>query len=179
MGERVFGAGNCQMIDMITEATIAYLSRQIDAGAEVVQLFDTWANALPETAFTRWCIEPTQRIVAALRETHPNVPVIGFPRGVGVALTDYAARTGVQGIGLDSAVPAAWARQEIQFQCTVQGNLDPLMVVAGGTAMTNEVRRITATLNNGPFVFNLGHGILPHTPLDHVAELVATVRSLG
>ena len=168
-----------QLIDMIIEATIAYLSRQIDAGAEVVQLFDTWANALSETAFARWCIEPTQRIVGALRETYPNVPVIGFPRGAGVALIDYAARTGVQGIGLDSAVPAAWARQEIQRQCTVQGNLDPLMLVAGGTAMTNEVRRITAVLKNGPFVFNLGHGILPHTPPDHVAELVAAVRSVG
>jgi uroporphyrinogen decarboxylase len=168
-----------QLIDMITEATIAYLSRQIDAGAEAVQLFDTWASALPETAFARWCIEPSRRIVSALRETHPDVPVIGFPRGAGVALIDYAARTGVQGIGLDSAVPAAWARQAIQSQCTVQGNLDPLMLVAGGTAMTNEVRRIVTAFKNGPFVFNLGHGILPHTPPDHVVELVAAVRSAG
>ena len=168
-----------QLIDMITEATIAYLSRQIDAGAEAVQLFDTWASALPETAFAQWCIEPAQRIVSALREAYPHVPVIGFPRGAGVALIDYAARTGVQGIGLDSAVPAAWARQKIQSQCTVQGNLDPLMLVAGGTAMTNEVRRIVKAFKSGPFVFNLGHGILPHTPPDHVAELVAAVRSAG
>jgi uroporphyrinogen decarboxylase len=168
-----------QLIDMITEATIAYLSRQIDAGAEAVQLFDTWASALPEMGFARWCIEPAQHIVSALRETYPDVPVIGFPRGAGVALIDYAARTGVQGIGLDSAVPAAWARQEIQSQCTVQGNLDPLMLVAGGTAMTNEVRRIVKAFKNGPFVFNLGHGILPHTPPDHVAELVTAVRSAG
>jgi uroporphyrinogen decarboxylase len=168
-----------QLIDLITEATIAYLARQIDAGAEAVQLFDTWASALPETAFARWCIEPAHRIVSALRETYPGVPVIGFPRGAGVALIDYAARTGVQGIGLDSAVPAAWARQTIQSQCTVQGNLDPLMLVAGGTAMTNEVRRIVTAFKDGPFVFNLGHGILPHTPPDHVADLVAAVRSDG
>jgi uroporphyrinogen decarboxylase len=168
-----------QLIDIITEATIAYLSRQIDAGAEAVQLFDTWASALPETAFARWCIEPAQLIVSALRETYPDVPVIGFPRGAGVALIDYAARTGVQGIGLDSAVPATWAGQTIQSQCTVQGNLDPLMLVAGGTAMTNEVRRIVTAFKNGPFVFNLGHGILPHTPPDHVTELVAAVRSTG
>ena len=168
-----------QLINIITEATIAYLSRQIDAGAEAVQLFDTWASALPETLFARWCIEPAQRIVSALRETHPNIPIIGFPRGAGVALIDYASQTGVQGIGLDSAVPAAWARQEIQSQCTVQGNLDPLMLVAGGTAMTNEARRIVTALKNGPFIFNLGHGILPQTPPDHVAELVAAVRSVG
>lgn len=168
-----------QLIDLITEATIAYLSRQIDAGAETVQLFDTWASALPEMAFARWCIEPAHRIVSALRETYPDVPVIGFPRGAGVALVDYAARTGVQGIGLDSAVPAAWARQAIQSQCTVQGNLDPLMLVAGGTAMTNEVRRIVTAFKDGSFIFNLGHGILPHTPPDHVADLVAAVRSGG
>jgi uroporphyrinogen decarboxylase len=168
-----------QLIDMITEATIAYLSRQIDAGAEAVQLFDTWAGALPETAFVQWCIEPAQRIVSALREAYPHIPIIGFPRGAGVALIDYAARTGVQGIGLDSAVPTAWARQTIQSQCTIQGNLDPLMLVAGGPAMTNEVRRIVKAFKSGPFVFNLGHGILPHTPPDHVAELVAAVRSAG
>lgn len=166
-----------RLIDLITEATIAYLARQIDAGAEAVQLFDTWASALPETAFARWCIEPAHRIVAALRESHPDVPVIGFPRGAGVALADYAARTGVQAVGLDSAVPVAWARQAIQSQCTVQGNLDPLMLVAGGTAMTNEIRRIVSAFKDGPFVFNLGHGILPHTPPDHVAALVDAVRS--
>jgi len=166
-----------RLIDLITEATIAYLARQIDAGAEAVQLFDTWASALPETAFARWCIEPAHRIVAALRETYPDVPVIGFPRGAGVALADYAARTGVQAVGLDSAVPVGWARQAIQSQCTVQGNLDPLMLVAGGTAMTNEIRRIVSAFKDGPFVFNLGHGILPHTPPEHVAALVDAVRS--
>lgn len=166
-----------RLIDLITEATIAYLSRQIDAGAEAVQLFDTWASALPETAFARWCIEPAHRIVVALRESHPDVPVIGFPRGAGVALADYAARTGVQAVGLDSAVPVGWARQAIQSQCTVQGNLDPLMLVAGGSAMTNEIRRIVSAFKDGPFVFNLGHGILPHTPPDHVAALVDAVRS--
>jgi uroporphyrinogen decarboxylase len=166
-----------KLIDLITDATILYLSKQIDAGAEAVQLFDTWASALPETAFARWCIEPAHRIVAALREKHPDVPVIGFPRGAGVALADYAARTGVQAVGLDSAVPVAWARQAIQSQCTVQGNLDPLMLAAGGPAMTNEIRRIVSALKDGPFVFNLGHGILPFTPPEHVADLVAAVRS--
>ncbi|NQV81217.1 MAG: uroporphyrinogen decarboxylase [Alphaproteobacteria bacterium] len=170
-------AGFGALIDLIVEATIAYLSRQIDAGAEAVQLFDTWAGVLPETAFARWCIEPTQRIVAALRAAYPTIPVIGFPRGAGVSLQDYAARTGVQGVGLDSAVPLSWARQAVQSQCTVQGNLDPLMVVAGGTAMTNEARRIVSAFKDGPFVFNLGHGILPQTPPEHVAALVAAVRA--
>ena len=165
------------LIDLVTTATIHYLSRQIAAGAEAVQLFDTWGSALPETAFARWCIEPAHRIVAALREKHPNVPVIGFPRGAGVALADYAARTDVQAVGLDSGVPVAWARQAVQNQCTVQGNLDPLMLVAGGSAMTNEIRRIVSAFKDGPFVFNLGHGILPQTPPEHVAALVDAVRS--
>lgn len=165
------------LIDLIVESTIAYLSRQIDAGADVVQLFDTWAGVLPETAFARWSIEPTRRIVDALRARYPTVPVIGFPRGAGVALADYAARTGVQGLGLDSSVPLGWAKQSLQGQCAVQGNLDPLMLVAGGDAMINEVHRIVSTLNGGPFIFNLGHGILPHTPPKHVGDLVAAVRA--
>lgn len=170
-------AGFAALIDLIVEATIAYLSRQIDAGAEAIQLFDTWAGVLPETAFARWSIEPTHRIVAALRARYPAIPVIGFPRGAGVGLQDYAARTGVQGVGLDSAVPLSWAQRAVQSQCTVQGNLDPLMVVAGGTAMTNEARRIVSAFKAGPFVFNLGHGILPQTPPEHVAALVAAVRA--
>jgi uroporphyrinogen decarboxylase len=167
-----FGA----LIDIVTEATIDYLAQQIEAGAEAVQLFDTWAGVLPETAFARWCVEPSHRIVAELRRRYPTIPVIGFPRGAGVGLVTYAARTGVQGLGLDSTVPLDWARQSLQSQCTVQGNLDPLMLLAGGPAMGAEIRRIVDGLNGGPFIFNLGHGILPQTPPEHVADLVAAIR---
>ncbi len=165
------------LIDLLVEATIAYLSRQIDAGAEAVQLFDTWAGVLPETAFARWCIEPAHRITTELRKKYPDVSVIGFPRGAGVGLSSYAARTGVQGIGLDSTVPLDWARSVLQSHCTVQGNLDPLMLMTGGAAMRGEIRRIIDGLGAGPFIFNLGHGILPQTPPEHVAELVAAVRN--
>jgi len=165
------------LIDLLVESTTAYLSKQIEAGAEAVQLFDTWAGVLPEVAFARWCIEPTRRIVDVLREKHPDVPVIGFPRGAGVGLAAYASRTGVQGLGLDSTVPLDWARTTLQTQCTVQGNLDPLMLMTGGEAMRAEIRRIVNGLGGGPFVFNLGHGILPQTPPEHVADLVAAVRN--
>lgn len=164
------------LIDILVEATIDYLARQIEAGAEAVQIFDTWAGALPETGFDRWCIEPARRIAAALKAQHPAVPVIGFPRGAGVGLVRYASETGVDAVGLDSSVPLAWARDQLQTQCAVQGNLDPLMLLAGGEAMRSEVRRIVDGLSGGPFVFNLGHGILPPTPPEHVADLIATVR---
>lgn len=165
-----------ELIDLLVEATTAYLSRQIDAGAEAVQLFDTWAGALPEPAFDRWCVEPANRIVTGLRTRYPDVPVIGFPRGAGVGIDRYVERTGVNAVGLDSTVPLDWARDVLQRRCAVQGNLDPLMLIAGGDAMRGEIRRIIEGLGQGPFVFNLGHGILPSTPPEHVADLVATVR---
>jgi len=168
--------GFAELIERLIEATIEYLLGQIAAGAEVVQLFDSWAGVLPEREFRRWVIEPTRRIVAALAAQHPRVPVIGFPRAAGLMYRAYLAETGVAVLGLDPTVPAAIARKTLQPSRTVQGNLDPLLLVAGGVAMETAVAEILAALSHGPFIFNLGHGIVPQTPPEHVAHLVALVR---
>ncbi len=167
-----FGA----LIDRLTEATIVYLRGQIAAGAEVVQLFDSWAGVLPEEAFRRWVIAPTRRITAALKESHPRLPVIGFPRGAGLMYRAYFTETGVAALGLDSAVPASIARKTLQSIGPVQGNLDPVLLLAGGEAMAAATAMLRRSLGEGPFVFNLGHGVMPETPVEHVAELVASLR---
>jgi uroporphyrinogen decarboxylase len=165
-----------ELIDRLVEATIAYLAGQIAAGAEVVQLFDSWAGILPEEGFRRWVIAPTRRIVAALHDAHPGVPVIGFPRGAGLMYRAYFAETGATALGLDSTVPPTIARKTLQSMGPVQGNLDPLLLVAGGDPMARAVAAIRRTFRDGPFIFNLGHGIVPETPPEHVSELVTLVR---
>ena len=167
------------LMTVLTEATADYLIRQIDAGADVVQLFDTWSGILPEEPYRRWVIEPTAAIVRRLKQIHPDVPVIGFPRGSGALYRAYVEATGVDGIGIDSAVPLDWARETLQSRVAVQGNLDNLLLAVGGEAMDREIDRIVATLGGGPFVFNLGHGILPQTPPDHVERLAARIHALG
>jgi uroporphyrinogen decarboxylase len=167
-----------QLIDLLTEATIAYLSGQIEAGAEVVQLFDTWAGALSAEQFGRWCIAPAKRITSALKARFPAVPMIGFPRGAGASLPRYAEETGVSALSLDFTVPLDWARDVLQEKTVLQGNLDPLALVAGGPPMREAARRILASWGKGPMIFNLGHGILPDTPPEHVAELVRFVRDM-
>jgi len=162
------------LIDRLVTATIDYLSRQIEAGAEVVQLFDTWAGVLPEADFRRWCVEPARRIVLGLREKHPAVPVIAFPRGAGANYPLFAEF--VQGLSLDTSVPLAWAASALQRKLAVQGNLDPRYLVAGGATMRREILRLLNNLGHGPYIFNLGHGIVPETPPDHVAALVNTVK---
>jgi uroporphyrinogen decarboxylase len=164
------------LIDRLVEATIAHLSAQIDAGVETVQLFDSWAGVLPETAFRRVVIKPTRRIVEALRERHPAVPVIGFPRGAGLMYRAYVAETKVSAIGLDSMVPCEIAHRTLQSLVPVQGNLDPLLLRAGGSAMEAAVAAIRASFGGGPFVFNLGHGVVPDTPVEHVAHLAELLR---
>ena len=168
--------GFATLIDRLVDATIAYLSAQIAAGVEIVQLFDSWAGVLPEDGFKRWVIEPTARIVAALRQRHPTVPIIGFPRGAGLLYAKYFTASGVTAIGLDTTVPLSLARETLQKLGPVQGNLDPLLLVAGGAAMNAAARAIVAALSRGPFVFNLGHGIVPQTPPEHVEELIAVLR---
>jgi uroporphyrinogen decarboxylase len=165
-----------ELIDLIVEATVIYLSGQIAAGAEAVQLFDSWAGVLPEREFRRWVIAPTRRIVHALRENHPKVPVIGFPRGAGLLYRAYFTESGVSALGLDGTVPPAIARKTLQSIGPVQGNLDPLLLVTGGEAMAESVTAIRRALGDGPFIFNLGHGIVPETPVEHVQELVALLR---
>ena len=171
------GDGFQQLIDLLELATIAYLKEQIKAGAEVVQLFDTWAGVLPAAAFRRWCLAPVQRIVAALGQGYPEVPVIGFPRGAGVLYGEFARQTGVAAVGLDSTVPLDWARDNLQQISAVQGNLDPQLLVAGGQPMQAAIDEILTALGAGPFVFNLGHGIVPETPPEHVADLAGQVRA--
>lgn len=163
--------GFAALIDLIVETTVAYLVGQVAAGADAVQLFDSWAGVLPESEFERWVIKPTQQITAQLKQRFPALPVIGFPRGAGVLYERYAAETGVDAIGLDSAVPVDFARERLQGRVVVQGNLDPVALLVGVPAMQQEVRRILGALSGGPFVFNLGHGVLPQTPPEHVAEL--------
>jgi uroporphyrinogen decarboxylase len=159
------------LIDLLAEGTIEYQAGQIEAGAEVVQLFDSWAGILPEPAFRRWVIEPTRRIVVVLKQRFADCPVIGFPRGAGVLHEHYLRETGVDGIGIDTAVPPSYARQNLQPHGTVQGNLDPVLLIAGGVALEETVRGLRCTLGKGPYIFNLGHGVLPETPPENVQAL--------
>ncbi|MFN4089405.1 MAG: uroporphyrinogen decarboxylase [Alphaproteobacteria bacterium] len=168
-----------RLMDLLEVATIDHLAAQIVAGAEVVQLFDTWAGVLPEWAMRRWCLDPCRRIAAAVAARHPAVPVIVFPRGVGAAALGFAECGAFAAVSLDQAVAPAWAARTIQPLVAVQGNLDPWELVAGGDALRASVRRILAELGQGPFVFNLGHGIVPQTPPEHVALLASLVHGRG
>jgi uroporphyrinogen decarboxylase len=167
-----FGA----IIERIERVTVDYLSGQIDAGAEAVQLFDSWAGSLAPAQFESWVIAPTARIVAALAERHPDVPVIGFPKGAGGKLMAYARETGVAALGLDETVDPYWAASELPDDLPLQGNLDPLALLAGGEALDEAAKRILDAFADRPHIFNLGHGILQETPIDHVGELIAAVK---
>jgi uroporphyrinogen decarboxylase len=164
------------IVDAISAMTVDYLSRQIKAGVEAVQLFDSWAGSLSPAQFERWVIAPTARIVAALKDRHPETPIIGFPKGAGGKLPAYARETGVDAIGLDETVDPAWADAELPAGLPVQGNLDPLALIAGGEALETAVGRILSSLAGRPHVFNLGHGILPDTPIANVEQLLQLVR---
>ena len=170
-------AGFAALIDILVDATIEYLDWQLEMGAEVIQLFESWAGVLAAPAFERWVIEPNARIVERLRERHPAVPVILFPRGAGANYLAVTETVRTAGLGLDTTVPLDWARQRLQPRHTLQGNLDPQVLVVGGAALAAEIARIRSALGDGPFVFNLGHGILPETPPEHVAELVRLVHA--
>jgi uroporphyrinogen decarboxylase len=166
-----------QLIDMLIEATSAYLIEQVRHGADVIQLFDTWAGVLSETAFERWCFDPIIKIVEQVKKSCPNVPIIVFPRGVGVQYERFARHPLIDGVSLDTSVPLAWARDHLQPHCVVQGNLDPMLLVSGGDALVDEINRILEILAPGPFIFNLGHGIVPETPPENVGLLTETIRS--
>jgi uroporphyrinogen decarboxylase len=167
-----FGA----IIDAIAEMTVEYLSRQIEAGVEAVQLFDSWAGSLSPTQFERWVIAPNAAIVAGLKARHPDVPVIGFPKGAGGKLPAYARETGVDAVGLDETVDPLWADAELPEGMPVQGNLDPLALIAGGATLDAAIDRIMAAFPARPHVFNLGHGIDQHTPIAHVERVIEKVR---
>jgi uroporphyrinogen decarboxylase len=164
------------LVDKLTDASAAYLVEQFRAGVDAVQIFDTWAGTLPADEFHRWCVVPTQRIIAKVREHIPAAKVIGFPRGVGASLLRYVEEVPVDAVSLDWSVDLAFARDRIQVRMPVQGNLDPLALVAGGAALDRAVDRILEAFNARPFIFNLGHGIVPQTPIAHVERLVERVR---
>nr|WP_295671327.1 uroporphyrinogen decarboxylase [Sphingomonas sp.] len=165
-----------EIIDAITALTIAYLSSQIDAGVEAVQLFDSWAGSLSPAQFERWVIAPNAAIVAGLKARHPDTPIIGFPKGAGGKLPAYARETGVDALGLDETVDPEWANAHVPEGMPVQGNLDPLALIAGGAALDDAIDRVLAAFADRPHIFNLGHGILPDTPIAHVEQLLARVR---
>lgn len=165
-----------RLIDILVDATIDYLSMQIQAGAELVQLFDSWAGALSADDFQRFVVAPTSRITAALKQRHPGIPIIGFPRMAGLNLESYVDQAGIDGVSLDPGVPASWAAKHLQGKVAVQGNLDPVLLIAGGEAMDRAVLDLLETLGNGPFIFNLGHGIIKETPPENVSRLAGLIR---
>jgi uroporphyrinogen decarboxylase len=165
-----------RLIDLLISATLDYLIGQIDRGAQVIQLFDSWAGVLPETEFLRWVVEPTRRLVEQLRAARPGVKIIGFPRGGGVMTEIYAVVTGVDAISLDSSQKLSWAVERLSPKVALQGNLDPVLLLTGGTALEKAIDHIIEVTRGIPFIFNLGHGILPQTPPDHVAKLVERLR---
>jgi len=164
------------LMELLVEATFLHLSAQIQAGAEVVQLFDSWSGVLPEPFFHRWVINPTRRIVERLKAAHPTVPIIGFPRGAAMMIPRFAEETGVDAVSLDQTVPMAWAAREIPAGIVLQGNLDPACLVIGGSVLERSIDDILTQAKGRPLIFNLGHGIVPQTPPDHVAQLAACLR---
>lgn len=165
-----------EIIDAVAAMTVDYLSGQVRAGVEAVQLFDSWAGSLSPAQFEKWVVAPNARIVAAFKQRHPEVPVIGFPRGAGAKLRAYASGTGVDAIALDETQDPLWAADNLPPGLPVQGNLDPLALIAGGAALEQAAAAILSAFRDRPHVFNLGHGILPDTPIAHVERLIELVR---
>lgn len=169
------GFGN--LIGLLEEAVVLHLRAQVEAGAEVLQIFDSWAGVLPPAALRRWSLDPLARIVAKVRKRHPDVPIILFPRGAGAFYQDFARQSGAQGLSLDSGLSCRWAADNLDRKVVLQGNLDPIYVVAGGSVMEEAAYKVLEELTGRPFIFNLGHGVVPETPPDHVARLVELVKA--
>jgi uroporphyrinogen decarboxylase len=164
------------LVEAIITATVDYLAGQIEAGVDAVQLFDSWAGSLSPAQFEKWVIVPNAEIVRRLKARHPDAPIIGFPKGAGGKLAAYAEGTGVDALGLDETVDPHWANRELPRDLPVQGNLDPLALIAGGSDLISAVDNILSAFTDRPHVFNLGHGILPDTPIEHVQRLLTLVR---
>lgn len=165
-----------KLINSIIDITVDYLAAQIDAGVDAVQLFDSWAGSLSPAQFDQWVIEPNKKIITELKNRYPNTPVIGFPKGAGGKLIAYAQQVGADAIGIDETVDPHWAHANLPENMSVQGNLDPLALVAGGKALEDSVTNIKEAFQNRPHIFNLGHGIVPDTPLAHVEKLITLIR---
>lgn len=168
-----------ELIECLVEVTSEYLCAQVDAGAEVLQIFDTWAGSLPSEMFKRWCVDPTQKIIERVRDAGVKVPIIGFPRGCGPSYEAYVTQTGCTAVSIDTSLSVEWAGRHLQDKVPVQGNLDPYALVAGGETLETEVSRILEGFSGGPHIFNLGHGIVPQTPPEHVGAAVQMVRDWG
>ena len=177
---RMFAYGDPEafagLIDKLVDASASYLIRQLQAGVDAVQIFDTWAGVLPAEELARWCIGPTQRIIAKVRSHVPGAKVIGFPRGIGAGLLRYVEDVPIDAVGLDWTADLAFVRDQIQWRVPVQGNLDPLALLAGGAALDRGIDNILEAFSERPFIFNLGHGILPQTPIAHVEQMLERVR---
>jgi len=166
-----------RLIDILVAASIDYLVGQLDAGADALQLFDTWAGTLPPQEFAKWSIAPTQRIIAGVRAKKPGTKIIGFPRGAGGNLPDYVEATGVDAVSIDWTAEPSLIRDRVQKNVAVQGNLDPLVLLAGGEALDRGVDEVLANFAGGRFIFNLGHGIVPDTPIANVERMLKRVRA--
>jgi uroporphyrinogen decarboxylase len=166
-----------KIIDALVESSIPYLVGQLKAGADVVQIFDTWAGVLPPREFARWSIEPTRRIVEGVRQQIPDAKIIGFPRGAGAMLPAYVDATSVDGVSIDWAAEPSLIRERVQSRVAVQGNLDPLALIAGGAALDRAIDDVLENYASGRLIFNLGHGILPETPIAHVEQMIKRVRA--
>jgi uroporphyrinogen decarboxylase len=171
-----FSDAFAKLIDLLVEASASYLCRQLAAGVDAVQIFDTWAGVLPTGEFQNWCIRPVARLIEKVRREHPQARIIGFPRGAGTELGRYLDDAAVDAVGLDWTIELDFARGAIQSRRPIQGNLDPLALLAGGAALDRSIDAILTAFSHGPFIFNLGHGVLPDTPLRHVERLVGRVR---
>lgn len=165
-----------KLVDVLVDNSITYLVKQFEAGVDAVQLFDTWAGVLPPEEFARWCIAPAARIVEGVRAKVPNARIIGFPRGAGAKLGEYLDKVPVNALSIDWMADRQFVREQIQPRVAVQGNLDPLALLAGGDALNRAVDHVMADFGVGRFIFNLGHGILPSTPITHVEQMLARVR---
>jgi len=164
------------LMDLLTDATIAYLKAQIEAGAEVVKLFDSWAGSLKGEAFTKYALEPAKKIIAALKAARPQVPVIAFPREAGDGYIGFAKATGADCVAIDNSVSAAWAAEHVQVDGCVQGNLDPKHMITGGQPLIDETKRIVKAFSKGPHIFNLGHGITPEADPENVHVMLEAIR---
>jgi uroporphyrinogen decarboxylase len=165
------------LINLLTEATIFYLSKQIDAGAEVIKIFDSWAGSLKEEDFVKYAVEPVKKIITALNKLHPDVPIIAFPRGAGLKYIDFANETGANCIAIDHSVDPEWAAKSLQIDSCIQGNLNPKHMVTGGKALLEETTKILDCFSNGPHIFNLGHGITPDGKPENLQLMIDRIRS--
>ncbi|MBR0766029.1 uroporphyrinogen decarboxylase [Bradyrhizobium japonicum] len=165
-----------KIIDVLVENSIQYLLAQLEAGANALQIFDTWASVLPPVEFARWSTEPTRRIVEGVRAKVPDAKIIGFPRGAGAQLPGYVEATGVNAVSMDWTAEPVFIRERVQSKVAVQGNLDPLVMITGGAALDRAIDNTLANFSQGRFIFNLGHGIQPETPIAHVEQIIKRVR---